>query len=231
MQFGHITLPALHTKAGTSSPDTGGVRQHGQRPWRNRNPPADARLLARPRYAASRRDAEVVLHAEHGSRSDSEARADREKIHAIVVPPVGDEPLQQSAEDWTNDLTAHAATLDFELFGITAFNPVWSFEDNELKWKWIIMLGVAHDYDQIKTAPGITSGAEVIRQYGRASKASKDVATWIHERGWEADHYDGPGAGPLLMIPHAIQAGFGELGNTVLLSTGSMDLLFGLRQW
>jgi len=118
------------------------------------------------------------------------ARADREKIHAIKVPPVSDEPLQQSAENWTNELKAHAATLDFELLGITAFNPAWSYDGYELSRKWIIMIGVAHDYDQINEAPGNTSGAEVIRQYGRASKGSKAIATWIRERGWDADPFD-----------------------------------------
>jgi len=147
-----------------------------------------------------------------GHEGIRKARADREKIHAIVMPPVSDAPLQQSADDWTNELKLHAATLDFELFGITAFNPEWSFEGHELKRQWIIMIGVAHDYEQIRQAPDNASGAEVIRQYGRASKGSKDVATWIRERGWDADPYGGPWAGPLLMIPHAIECGFGELG-------------------
>ena len=45
------------------------------------------------------------------------ARADREVIHAIELPPVADTPLQQSAEEWTRQLKEHAETLDFELFG------------------------------------------------------------------------------------------------------------------
>lgn len=139
-------------------------------------------------------------------------RADREKIHAIEVPPVSAESLQQSAEDWSEQLKAHAEICDFELFGITAFNPQWSYEGYDLTRKWAIMLGVAHDYELIKTAPDIIAGAEVIRQYGRASKASKDIATWIRERGWDADPYDGPWSGPMLMVPHAIEAGLGELG-------------------
>ena len=140
------------------------------------------------------------------------ARADREKIHTIDVPPVSGERLRQSAEDWTDAIKAHAATLDFELFGITAFNPQWSFDGIELNRKWVIMIGVAHDYEQIIKAPDNDAGAEVIRQYGRASKASKDVATWIQKRGWEADPYFGPWAGSFLMIPPAIECGFGELG-------------------
>ena len=99
-----------------------------------------------------------------------------------------------------------------ELFGITALRPEWTFAGTILKQKWVIMIGVAHDYEQIKTAPDMTAGAEVIRQYGRGTKAVKDFATWIRERGWDAEHHGGPMAGPLLLIPHAIECGFGELG-------------------
>lgn len=140
------------------------------------------------------------------------ARADREKIHAIEVPPVSDEVVEQSAEAWTSALMAHAETLDFELMGITAFNPAWTYEGFDLHHKWVIMIGVAHDYEQIKEAPGNKSGAEVIRQYGRASKASKDIAAWIRQRGWDAEPFGGPWAGSMLMIPPAIECGFGELG-------------------
>jgi len=142
----------------------------------------------------------------------NEARAKREEVLAIEVPPVSGEPLQQSAEEWTRELSAQAATLDFELFGITRFNPEWSFDNAQLSQKWVIMVGVAHDYDEIKKAPDNAAGAEVITQYGRASKAVKDIATWIRERGWDAEAFGGPMAGPLLMIPHAIECGFGELG-------------------
>lgn len=140
------------------------------------------------------------------------SREDRAKILAIEVPPVSDEPLQQSAEDWTRELAAHVETLDMELFGITALNPEWTFEGVDLPQKWVIMIGIAHDYDQIKTAPNMTAGAEVVRQYGRGSKAAKDIATWIRQQGWDATPQGGPMAGPLLLIPPAIECGFGELG-------------------
>ncbi len=140
------------------------------------------------------------------------SREDRAKILAIEVPPVSGEPLQQSAEDWTRDLAALVETLDMELFGITALNPDWTFEGVNLPQKWIIMIGIAHDYEQIKTAPKMTAGAEVVRQYGRGSKAAKDIAAWIRQRGWDATPQGGPMAGPLLLIPPAIECGFGELG-------------------
>ncbi|MGI9205625.1 MAG: 4Fe-4S dicluster domain-containing protein [Woeseiaceae bacterium] len=140
------------------------------------------------------------------------SREDRAEILAVEVPPVTGEPLQQSAEDWTRELQAHVDTLDLELFGITALNADWAFDGVDLPQKWIVMIGIAHDYEQIKTAPAMTAGAEVVRQYGRGSKAAKDIATWIRRRGWDATPQGGPMAGPLLLIPPAIECGFGELG-------------------
>jgi ferredoxin len=140
------------------------------------------------------------------------AREARAKFLDIEVPPVSGEPLDQSAETWTRDLRAFAATLDMELFGITALKDKWLFERHNLSQKWIIMIGVAHDYDQIKHAPEDLAGAEVIRQYGRGTKAAKDIATWIRERGRDAVPHGGPMAGSLLLIPPAIECGFGELG-------------------
>lgn len=140
------------------------------------------------------------------------ARAAREQILAEELPPVAAEPLQQSAAEWTEQLRAYSDTLEMELFGITALRAEWTFEGVDLPQRWIIMIGVAHDYDEIKHAPALTSGAEVIRQYGRGIKAAKQIAGWIRERGWDATPHGGPMAGPLLLIPPSIECGFGELG-------------------
>jgi Pyruvate/2-oxoacid:ferredoxin oxidoreductase delta subunit len=140
------------------------------------------------------------------------AREDRQKILDIEIPEVSGEPLEQSAEDWMAQLKAHVETLDMELFGVTQFRPKWAFDGIEIKQKWMIMIGVAHSYEHIKLAPRLRAGAEVVRQYGRGTKAAKDIATWIRERGWDAEPHSGPGAGPLILIPAAIECGFGELG-------------------
>jgi epoxyqueuosine reductase len=140
------------------------------------------------------------------------ARVARAKVLDIEVPPVSGEPVQQSAADWSSDLRAFTESVEMELFGITALKPEWTFEGVTLDYKWAIMIGVAHDYEQIMTAPEAEAGAEVVRQYGRATKASKDIATWIRQRGWDAAPHAGPMAGPLLMIPPALECGFGELG-------------------
>lgn len=142
----------------------------------------------------------------------AKARAIRAPFLDMEVPPVTGEPLQQTAEIWSQQLADFTDTLDMELFGIAALKPEWTYADAALDYQWVIMLGMAHDYEQIRTAPQDTAGAEVIRQYGRATKAAKDVATWLRQRGWQAAPLAGPMAGPLLMIPPAIECGFGELG-------------------
>ena len=166
-------------------------------------------------------DPETLAHGElqkwfYTQHADDAAiekeREVRAKILDTPLPPVAPDTLQQPAEKWTNELKSYADTVDMELFGITAFDPEWTFEGVKLNQKWIVMIGVAHDYEQIMTAPKTTAGAEVIRQYGRGIKAAKDIAAWIRERGWDAEPYGGPMAGPLLMIPPAIACGFGELG-------------------
>ena len=140
------------------------------------------------------------------------ARAERAEILSIEVPPVSEDRTEQTAEDWTSQLLDHAATLDMELCGIARFRQEWAFEGVAIPQKWIIMIGIGHDYERIKDAPALSAGAEVIRQYGRGTKAAKDIATWIRQRGWDAVPHGGPMAGPILLIPPAIECGFGELG-------------------
>lgn len=173
---------------------------------------------ARPVYW---RDPETIAHGELQKwfyRNDPDnaaiaaARAERQKVLDLPYSEISGQPLQQPAEEWSQQLAAFAATLDMELFGIARFQPEWTFEGVELDYDFVIMLGVAHDYERIRQAPAAEAGAEVVRQYGRAAKACKDITNWIRERGWDAAPRAGPMAGDLLMIPPAIECGFGELG-------------------
>lgn len=140
------------------------------------------------------------------------AREARAAIQALEVPEVSGTPVERSAAEWTALLKAHAATLDFELLGITRLKQEWVFEGYSVQQSWMVMIGVAHDYEEISTAPEDCAGAEVVRQYGRGLKAAKDVAAWFRRQGWDAVPHGGPMAGPLVLIPPAIECGFGELG-------------------
>lgn len=142
----------------------------------------------------------------------NDARNGRMKFLEAELPVVADSALEQSAQQWSAELQDFSDELDMEMLGITRLRPEWTFENAELPQKWIIMIGVVHDYDELKHAPEDVAGAEVIRQYGRGIKAAKDIAGWIRERGWDATALGGPMAGPLLLIPPAIECGFGELG-------------------
>jgi hypothetical protein len=80
------------------------------------------------------------------------------------------------------------------------------------KGKWAIVMGFAHNYENMKTAPDETAYIEVMSQYGRGGNAAKHLANWIQERGHVAEAKTGPNTEDVLMIPAAIEAGLGELG-------------------
>lgn len=140
------------------------------------------------------------------------ARNDRLKIFDIEVPEVEGKPAELSPQEWTKQLSDFANSIDIELFGITRLKPEWTYEGEELNYPWIIMIGVAHDYEQISLAPESEAGAEVVKQYGRGLEMVKSIAGWLRQRGWNAKFDGGPMAGPILMIPAALECGFGELG-------------------
>ena len=140
------------------------------------------------------------------------ARKARAIIQAQDVPEVAATRIVRSASERTELLTRHAATLDLDLFGIARMDPDWVFEGHSVDKEFIVMIGVAHDYEEIATAPKDRAGAEVVRQYGRGLKASKDIAAWFRNEGWDAIPHGGPMAGPVVLIPPAIACGFGELG-------------------
>jgi len=70
---------------------------------------------------------------------------------------------------------------------------------------------VHHNYDELKHAPEFRAGVEVVRQYGRAAAAAKKITAWLMEQGWDSEAVTGPMAGKLVMVPPALECGFGEL--------------------
>ena len=140
--------------------------------------------------------------------------ARQERIRANerqIAPPSGD-PQQFSAEDWTRDVKAAALASGADIVGITRMQPQWVFEGHEVHQQFAIMLGVAHDWDALQTAPEDPAAAEVIRQYARGMLAAKGLASFIRARGHDASPQGGPMAFPMLLLPAAISAGLGELG-------------------
>ncbi len=141
--------------------------------------------------------------------------AEREKRQAILeapLPAIAPDRVIRSAEDWTQALDQFVTAGDCERVGATLMRPEWVFDHHETAHKTVVMLGVQHNYDKLKSAPDQVAGADVTRQYGRAAAAAKKVAAWLRIQGWDAEPVTGPMVGKILMIPPALECGFGELG-------------------
>jgi len=142
----------------------------------------------------------------------SASRAERQKILDAALPDIADTPAQRAPQDWTADLSQFVTAGDCERTGVAELSPDWVFEGYEISQSRVIMLGVQHDYDQIRNAPEPVAGLEVVAQYARAAVVSKTVAGWIRQQGWSAEPVTGPMTGALAMVPAALACGFGELG-------------------
>ncbi len=140
--------------------------------------------------------------------------ARQERTAAIEAPvgPLAPVPVEQSADDWSRVVKVAALAAGADVVGITRVQPQWVFEGHAVPQRWAIMLGVAHGWASLRTAPAEEAAAEVIRQYARGIRVAKEVASAIRARGHEAVPHGGPMAYPMLLVPAAIAAGLGELG-------------------
>lgn len=129
--------------------------------------------------------------------------------------PVADDPERDAPEQWSERVKRFAlqdSEFPVELVGVTSVNAEWVFRGHEVTLPWIIVLGVAMDHGKLSTAPDYPAAVEVLEQYARGTYAARALADWIRSRGHFAEGHGGPLAGPLQMLPHALAAGFGELG-------------------
>ncbi len=140
------------------------------------------------------------------------ARVERQQYIDQPLAPIDATPVQRSATEWTADVKAAALAAGADVVGITPMQQHWVYEGHEVLHRWVIVLGVAHDWEAMRTAPDEPAAAEVIRQYGRGIRVAKSVAGFIRARGHEASPHGGPMAFPMLLVPAAIAAGLGELG-------------------
>lgn len=150
--------------------------------------------------------------AQPDSAAMREERAKRQVILDAVLPDVNPVAVTQSGADWTTSLDQFVEAGDCDMVGVTPLHDEWVFAGQDVLFSNVIVLGVQHDYNEIKQAPAFEAGVEVVRQYGRAAAASKKITGWLREQGWDAEAATGPMAGKILMIPPALECGFGELG-------------------
>lgn len=140
------------------------------------------------------------------------ARAERVELLSADMPEITGPPQERTPVEWLTALQDFAANGPMEMVGVTEMRDAYLLDGASLAESRVIMIGVSHDYEEISQAPKTRAGAEVVRQYGRAGAAAKLVAGWLRRQGWAARPVTGPMTGELLMIPPAIDCGFGELG-------------------
>ena len=139
-------------------------------------------------------------------------RAKRQVVLDAALPDLNPLAVEQSPSAWTSSLDQFVDAGDCEMVGATVMKQEWVFEGQETTFKTVIMVGVHHNYEELKHAPEFRAGIEVVRQYGRAAAAAKKITAWLMDQGWDAEAVTGPMAGKLVMIPPALECGFGELG-------------------
>ncbi len=174
----------------------------------------------RPRHVYWASDPESIAHGAvqlwFYRRNDDPAfaaeRADRAAVQARPLPALAAEQLPGSPAEWQARIKARAAALGAEALGIAAISPDWVYEGQQIGWRFIIVLGIAMDYESMQTAPEPEAGLEVVRQYTRGADISRLLAGWLREQGHDAAPVTGPMSGEMVLIPAAIAAGMGELG-------------------
>ena len=127
-------------------------------------------------------------------------------------PEKPETPETDTPGNWSRRVKEYALANEGDLVGIARVNPEWVFEGYEAPEPWIVVIGVAMDHGELAKAPTIPAAVETMTQYNRGTRAARSVANFIQSAGYHARPHGGPAAGPVTLIPAAIEAGLGELG-------------------
>ncbi len=126
------------------------------------------------------------------------------------------ETSQRSARQWSEEVRAFALDHEADLVGLTPLQEQYVYQGYRVEEPNLIMIGVAHDFDQLSQAPAsadnLAAYHDLHDQYNRAARVASRLVNFIRQRGYNATAYPGPMADALNMIPAAIAAGLGELG-------------------
>lgn len=134
-----------------------------------------------------------------------------------VLDAVAEDRTQESPETWVRRVKDFVIDDEGDLVGITRLNPEWFFEDADVPdLPWVVMIGCQMDYENMQHMPPSTddpvSAVEVGQIYNKVDRMAGKLANWIRAQGYYAENQGGPHSGEMLLIPHALECGFGELG-------------------
>lgn len=146
------------------------------------------------------------------------------------LPEKVDQQVQKSPVEWTKAVKGFALNepgarpegvpgkgSEAELVGITQVDPLWVYEGYEADLPNVIMLGLVMDHGRLSQLPGddvqVEGQLETADQYNRGARVANYLAAWIRSQGYNSRAHAGPWVGSLTLVPPAIAAGFGELGD------------------
>ena len=163
---------------------------------------------------------DIIAHGRLQTWYQSQAAAPGARAFRLQNMALTEKPLPEIAPDqpgWsaaegTAQVKQAALAREADLVGVARMNQDWVFEGYQANYQWIVVLVVAMDHAELSAAPSDRSQTEVQKQYDRGSRAAIRLAGWMRDQGWDAKPHGGPAAGPVVMIPAAIEAGLGELG-------------------
>ena len=155
-------------------------------------------------------------------------RDERRSIINTPLPEIKEERSEKKPSEWNDSLNQFLDKGICEKIGVTNLRQEWVYAHHRTEFKNVILLGIAHDFDELISAHTLQAGIEVTSQNCRAASAANEVAAWIRQQGWDAEPVTGPMVGKILMIPHALEAGFGELGKHGSLITPEFGSAFRL---
>ncbi|HPF45716.1 MAG: 4Fe-4S dicluster domain-containing protein [Alphaproteobacteria bacterium] len=151
---------------------------------------------------------------DHAPRDEGlyKTQMETDRIRSTEIPPISSVRIEKTSSEWSILAKQVAIDSGAVAVGITKMRPEWVIDTFDVPYENVITIGVAMDFENLKTAPEVPSAIEVIKKYGEAHIVSHAIATWIHEQGWNAKSYGGSNNVPILLIPPAIESGLGELG-------------------
>ncbi|MEE9414382.1 MAG: 4Fe-4S dicluster domain-containing protein [Acidimicrobiales bacterium] len=128
--------------------------------------------------------------------------------------PLATEQTRHEPDEWSKKIKDFVSAAEFPAskVAIIGFRQEWAFDGSDVDYEWLILLADVMEYETLSTAPQWQAAGEVHRSYNRGTTMARDLADWILSQGYAAVGHGGPGAGPVLLIPPAIEAGLGELG-------------------
>ena len=160
-----------------------------------------------------------ALHAQRQARAEVIARQPAE-----IAP----QRVERDAGANAREVKEQARSFGAQLVGVTRTDPEWVYLGYEFDYPWLVLLGVAMDYEGLKTAPEVTAAMAVVDGYTNGWRAAQPLADHIRRLGWRAEPRGGPPAGPINLIPAALACGFGELGKHGSIINGELGSSFRL---